>query len=444
MSGKSFRLPLLTINEAVAVAYRLAQVFGWLITTRLMILGLGANVYGFVSAIVSAAAWFQLSDLGMGNYLRTELPKLYNTTKNLSDLLDVCRKAISYVTTIIAITFFLIVFIFLLFQSIPALILKKLSASVFVSQFDFYTILILLCLYVCLTCNTNIFQSYFSAFGKQYKLYFSLIIGYIFQIGFAYCAYKWNYSTIAFVFIFLITPYIPAVLYIFFHSLKRDLVYQNKISLRLINQNNIHFLIIQLGGLVVYNLDLILISYLFTLKDVAVYSLLKMITQFPISLHANFGLQSWSLYVDRFVSERDILGVQSIFLRNLKITILASIIFIFSIYFLGPFMLFFWSEHSLTAEPLMFLLFGIYGTIFMLSNCFTTLMFAFNYTAHLMKLSFFVPLLFLISVYSLKNTFGTSSVILSQVFSLLFGLIVGIYFYSCKLKNVSLTANLFK
>ena len=85
------------------------------------------------------------------------------------------------------------------------------------------------------------------------------------------------------------------------------------------------------------------------------------------------------------------------------------------------------------------LLFALYGSLFMLSNTFMILMYAFNYTRAILPTMYGVLPCLVLLVWLLRGM-GPDSVVLSNAITVALGLAVGVTFYLRKVRAVAPSA----
>jgi hypothetical protein len=95
---------------------------------------------------------------------------------------------------------------------------------------------------------------------------------------------------------------------------------------------------------------------------------------------------------------------------------------------LGPGLVALWSAGTLHASHASAFAFSLYGTVFILSNTFSVLMFAHNYTRGILPIAVLGPPIFVLFVW-LTRSVGMTAVVVGNTLVTALGLAVGIAFY---------------
>lgn len=423
-------------NEIGAVLFRVAQAVAWFLSGRIILLHVGREEYGFVSVMMSVAAWLQMFDFGTTSYLRSELPKVL-ATDGATGAGGYFRRAV-VATTLSAGSILLVCNLGLLLAPAAAGHLIDVLSFDRVVDARLFAISVagLSCYAFMLICG-NLLQAYLAAFHRQYVFFALGILGCVagpFATEWGVTHHQ-NLGTLFL--LFCLTPLIPGFVF-FLVTIGRVIrSAPSATAFRPFNKTAISFLLIQFGGAITSNLDLVLVSHYFGLGQAAVYSIFKLVIQFPISLHAQFNLQSWPVYSLLSSMPSQYPRVRDLVMRNNRLAIGASVLLTAGLTTLGPWFVHFWSKGELESGHLTAGLFSLYGSVFMISNTFAMLMFSVNYTRGLLPLAWISPPAFVLLVFLMK-TLGPDAVILSNAIVCAFGLVVGLSFFFRTSKSQSL------
>jgi O-antigen/teichoic acid export membrane protein len=388
--------------------------------------------------MLSATAWLQLFDFGVSGYLRSELPRVlltsgqeptreYFKTAVLSTatyagcLLLICNAALQITT------------------GPTSFLINALSFTSVADQRTFVLVVASLSCYTLMLIFSNMFQAYMAAFQKQYIIYILGIAGNFAQPLATWLVVSHHHGLPVVFSVFCLTPLLPG--FALFAITMAKLIVATPVSSRftVLNKTSLSFLVIQLGSAILGNLDIALVSHFFGLKEAATYSIFKLLVQFPISLHAQFNLQSWPIYSMLSGLPSEYPKIRAIVLRNSRLSLLASLALVVSLTSLGPWLVRVWSAGSLHSEYTTAAIFSLYGSVFMMSNTFNMLMFSVSYTKGLVPLAFLSLPCFAILTWLLRPI-GVNAVILSNTIVCCLGLAIGLAFFYRMIRSKSLLA----
>ena len=427
-----------TRNEISATAFRIAQAAAWFVSGRLILLRLGQEEYGFMSVMFSIAGWLQMFDLGITSYLRTELPKV----RALSGADEAARYYKRAVLGTVATAGLLLLAGNALLQGFPSFdrsLLGLLSSQAVVSPHEFGLVVAGLSAYSLILLCSNLQQAYLAADGRQYVLFLLGICGCVMQPLAIWWVTGAHWSLPSVFALFCIAPVVPTLGYFVYTAAASFPSIGPAPQFKLRNGITTSFFLTQIGAAIGGNLDLILVSHFFGLTDAAVYSIFKLLVQFPISVHAQFNMQSWPMYALFSTSQADFARIRHLIARNSRIAIWASLILVIALAGAGPWFVRLWSKGTLTGPLPTALLFALYGSLFMLSNTFMILMYAFNYTRAILPTMYGVLPCLVLLVWLLRGM-GPDSVVLSNAITVALGLAVGVTFYLRKVRAVAPSA----
>jgi O-antigen/teichoic acid export membrane protein len=207
--------------------------------------------------------------------------------------------------------------------------------------------------------------------------------------------------------------------------------------LKTINATSNAFFVVQVGGLIVNNMDVLIVAHLYTMQDVAVYSTMKLVIQLPISLHGSYITQAWPIFSSLRAAGK-IKEIRALLKDRLRKTLFFSLVISVFLIALAPPAMRIWSNGHLEVGRDVVFMFAALLVLYTFSACYSILIFSFNYIRPLAYTALAViPVLYGSSVMGKTSGFGIEAVVFSNMLVQTFGLIVGLYFFYRKL-DVSL------
>jgi len=364
-------------NVFGALAFRASQALAWALFVRFVLLNYGAPAYGLLAVMLSIITWLQLFDLGIISYLRTKIPQMRARNAEERDVISLLID--SAIRT--SISFSLIIVLILLISKISpeafSLLESKINFDKTLTGFSLTSFVYIILFYGQLLIISQFLLTYFSATYDQFKYYIVAILGIVSQLTFSYAAAKHGIDVFYLFSGFLLTSLVPQLSALFWIFYRARFPFGHS---RLEHGTSILYFFCQIGGMLCYNLDVVFVSNLFTLRDAAVYGTLKNITQIIISFHAIIMQQSWPKLSKSFQC-----GDEKEFLNTInlceRITFILIPIFIACFTVAMPFVVKFWTSNKLGYIPFTLSFgFSVFGSLFILSSLYGTVVMA---TAHL-------------------------------------------------------------
>jgi len=423
---------MLSRNEWAAVSYRILQAVAMLVAFRIITLEYGPAVYGFVSLFMTFAAYLIFFDFGVVSFMRTEIPHAYAlhgerhahavTREGLKGLLLYAGSA------------YLIILAALYLSDRPVAWLAALMRSPeFITDVIIRNSILSLLIYSALMVTGNLILALLSAKSKQYRYYYLMIAGSFIQVAVIHFASLFklpvNYLFAAFILTGLL-PLLGLIAYELYRVMKS---YDTTVKLRTFNGTSTAFFIVQIGGLIVNNVDVLIVAHLYSMHEVAIYSTMKLVIQLPISLHGSYIMQAWPQFSAMRAGGR-VEDIKNLLKNRLRYTLIFSITFAVFFVALAPAAMRLWSSGSLEVDRTVAATFAALLVLYTYSACYSILIFSFNYIKPLaFTVLGVVPVLYGISLYGKTSGFGIESVVIANMAVQTFGLIVGLYFYYRKL-----------
>lgn len=416
-------------NEAAAIGFRIVQAGAWFLCARLILTLAGGDLYGAFSIILSLVIWLQMFDLGITSFLRTEMPRLRAEGKG--NLIQACFRLglLAIVLTCVAATTLLIAVAWLL-PDAGSYALRRLQLDSLVDTPTLALLVAVIGAYALSQIAGNLCQAFLSASDRQYRYYAVASMGCLLQPMAVWLALR-SGAGLGGILVAFCAPGVLAAAVAVAREWGGTARGTSGPIPPLVNRTSLSHLFIQLGGALASNLDLLLVSMYFGLTEAATYSVMKLIIQLPISVHAQFNLQSWALYA-RHIARHDLAAVRSLLWRNIRLTGGVSLLLLAGLGVAGPWFVQFWSSDALALSRGMALLFGVFGGLYMLMNALNVLMYAYGHTRSTFHLAWVAPPMFATLVWLLHGL-GPVAVILSNVIVYGAGMAVGIVFAVYKL-----------
>lgn len=414
------------------MSYRIIQAVALLICFRIITLDYGVDTYGFVSLFMTFAAYFIFFDFGVVSYLRSEIPRAY-TLHGETHANAVAREGLKGLL-IYAGTSYLIALALFFLTDLPVRLLQKLIKSPeLVSAHEIRNSIVALLIYALMMVMGNLVLAILSARGKQFQYYYLMMIGAIIQVIVVAIAAKWH-ADVDVLFIILLTSSLLPLTWLIVREIRHVLAnYDHKVRIRTLNGTSNSFFIVQIGGLIANNADVLIVAHLFSIREVAIYATMKLIIQLPISLHGNYIMQSWPLF-SSMRAENRWSDIRSLLKSRIYLTLSFSMAVATLIVLIIPYLIRVWSNGAMEIGRIVAFSFASLLVFYMYSACYSILIFAFNYLKPLVFLVFLVlPVLYGVSAAGERMGFGIESVVIANMVVQTFGLAVGLFFYHWRL-----------
>ena len=330
-----FSSRFLSIKKNLTISFMLKffSLFYLFAIPKIILLNFDTKIYGLFLTVISISMFFELLDFGLGTNLRNNIVKL-NILKNKKPL----KK---YIST----TYFLIIFISL-FSIIAFIFIKDyLNWSYFFNEKDYqkYNINYLINFFIIYSILSislrNLNQIFFSIHSSYFvdlidllaksTFFFLLILSYFekFEINFNFLFYYYIFS---YVFINLVSN---VIFFIKFKLYRPEIKF---ISLTKINKyfyNSFQFFILQIGAIIFFYSDRIMISKNFSSSEVTNFFITGQIYFVLFAIFNLLTIPFWSSYTDAYF-KKDIKWIKNSIYFQLIIffifIIIGYLIFIFS------------------------------------------------------------------------------------------------------------------
>ena len=277
--------------------FKILNIFLGMLIIPLSISKLGKNDYGLWITIMSIVTWFNISDFGLGNFIRNEVS--YNIKKNKEKL----QKSVSEVFTVLI---FIVIILSIGISFLYSIgILNKLLKNIFIDKR-----IIILFVYIYLNFIVNfIFGLYISISYGISKSYNAEISNTIFSITVLFFIYIIeNISLINFALIYLIASIISK-LFLFLIVIKEDKIFLPKflnikrIKIKKIICNGGSFFILQVCGIILFSTDNIIISKFLNNSLVTEFSLINKIYETGVMIYSLIMIPLWGRVASAFAND---------------------------------------------------------------------------------------------------------------------------------------------
>jgi len=414
-------------NERSAIAYRVVQGIALIASFRLITIEYGPDAYGYVSLLMTFAAYLIFFDFGVISFMRTEISHSYSKygeQRANSVALEGLKGIFFYAGSSYI---FLLVGIFF-FNQPQQLLHQLIQLDDLISIEIIKNSLLALVIYAGVMVIGNLILATLSAKGIQYRYFRVMILGSLLQFITILYAVKQN-SEIDTLFTFLLLSGITPLAW--FITMQIRSIFKNKggdVNLKSVNPITNTFFIIQLGGLVVNNVDVLIVAYFYNMSDVAVYSTMKLIIQLPLSLHSGYIMQMWPI-LSAHRAKGEIEKVRLVFKERLVKTLYYSVLVAVSYIIVVAPAMEIWSDGKLTVNLTTVVLFSILFILYTSSSCYTIYMYSFNYVIPLAVSNIWVlPIIWFVPWLGYNNNISMDIVIVANIIAQASGLIIGIYF----------------
>ena len=197
-------------NESHAVAFRLLQAIGLFSCLGLIVNAYGAELYGYVTLILSFAAYLVLFDFGVISYVRTAAAQ-QNELHGLEAAYEVIFSGFKALATKGGVIY-LVLLTLVIFSDAPAnWIFTLLEAPDFADISLIRNSLLYLLVYAALSAAGNLLLAGLSADGKQYRYYRLMALGVLIQIAACFWAVTTKAEVDTVVGAILISGHLPIV-----------------------------------------------------------------------------------------------------------------------------------------------------------------------------------------------------------------------------------------
>jgi O-antigen/teichoic acid export membrane protein len=421
-----------SINEWSAVFYRIFQAAAMLVTFRIITLEYGPEMYGFVSLFMTFAAYLIFFDFGIVSFMRTEIPHAYSvhgeryahavTREGLKGLLLYAGCAYTIVLAALYLSDRPVEWLAVLIRT-PEFITDSIIRNSILS----------LLIYSALMVTGNLIFALLSAKSRQYRYYCLMIAGSFIQVAVINFASPLKLPVNYLFTAFLLTGLLPLLGLIAYELYRVVKSYDTTVKLRTFNGTSTSFFIVQIGGLIVNNIDVLIVAHLYSMHEVAIYSTMKLLIQLPISLHGSYIMQAWPQFSAMRAGGK-LQDIQKLLKNRLRNTLLFSITFALLFFTLAPVAMRLWSNGVLSVDRTVVAAFSALLILYTYSACYSILIFSFNYIKPLAVTTLgVIPVLYGLSFYGKESGFGIESVVFANTIVQLFGLFIGMHFYHFKM-----------
>jgi O-antigen/teichoic acid export membrane protein len=421
-------LKKLSRNEWAAVIYRVVQAATLLASFRIITIEYGTHVYGYVSLFMTFAAYLIFFDFGVVSFMRTEIPHAYAlhgdrhanavAIEGLKGLLIYAGGSYAVVLGVIWSSNHFLGWLQGLIKLSGIISIETIRDSI-----------IVLLVYAAVMVLGNLVLAVLSARGKQYRYFYVMIVGSVFQINFIAISAKLEVPVNAIFATLLLSGVLP-LLWLIFIELNRILKnYDPTVKVCTFNGTSTSFFVMQVGGLITNNLDVLIVAHFYSMQAVAVYSTMKIIIQLPISLHGSYMMQTWPIF-SLMRAEGRFADIRTLLKTRLRYTLIFSGVIGTILILLAPEAMHLWSSGKLEVSRGEAFIFAALLVLYTYSACYSILIFSFNYIRPLANMVIaVVPVLYGVSILGKSLGFGIASVVMANMVVQTFGLIIGVYFY---------------
>ncbi len=281
----------LKANTAAALVYRATQALVWAFFVRLVLIHYGAPAYGMLALLLSVIAWLQLCDFGIIAYLRTAFARLRAQGANESVSVSLLRAAVVRTSFGFALILGLV--------SVAGIVAPRMMAGLDgrlhfaevhtrVSSLGYVNLLIVYGYFLILT---QFLVAYFAASYQQYRFYLLASLGVLLQFLASWILILLSGDLFYSFATFLLASLLPQIFVLVLVAYGRKSTHEHP-PIR--SELSTMYFLSQLGGMVCYNIDVLMVSLYFDLRATAIYGTLKNIAQIFISVHALFMQQAWA------------------------------------------------------------------------------------------------------------------------------------------------------
>lgn len=328
MSKREKRLKLTVIFN---VLLRVVNIFVGLVLVPMLLFFLGKEKYGVWVTISVVVNWLNIFDIGLGQGLKLKLTEAFSLNK-----ISIVKKLISSTYFLVALISLAIVLIFFIGNFIFSWS-QLLNINDDFNVETNYSINILI-LFFFLVFLTKLIGVVYSALQLPFV---DNIIKTVSQVSFLLLIVIFNYldirSSLIIVSLFSIVPLFLLYLLVNIHffkfkspSLLPKLKNVSKESIQDVFKPGISFFIIQIGCIVLYSTDNLIILNLLSATDVADYSIYYKYYSFPFIFFNLFISSHWSAFIDA-LAKKDFSWIRNkvIFFNKTFIILIISYVLLF-------------------------------------------------------------------------------------------------------------------
>ena len=311
----------------------------------ILVVLMGNSVYGLWILIYAFFQWVLLLDFGISSVLKTKLPLLIE--QNKTDLISKYIKTTYFYSTIIALVIFICSFIFIYLFSFTNFLNITFFDEVFVKK-----IILLNILFFCINFIFNIHKSLFVAFlrGKfaeqSIAVYqFLFLLSLAFSIPFL----KTKDATFIIVYVSVLNGFISvltniAYTWYLFHVEKIRFISKGFINQTFKNELlslGFKFMIIQIGGLVLFSSDNYILSNAFKPSEIVLFdNVYNKLFQIPLMIFFAALSPLWSMFASQYAAMQKDIILKTF--KKFNFLFLFLIVFVVILTLISPHILKFW------------------------------------------------------------------------------------------------------
>jgi len=369
MLNSNKRTSRLKLSVSLNLILKIINITLSLLLVPVLLVTLGKEKYGIWVTVFTFIGWLNVFDLGLGEGLKLKLTAAFSLNK------------IQKINKLIASTYFFIFLVtgFLLLVFILISLLIDWSALLGVNKYvyEINNSIYILVVFVLLIFIVKIIGTIYASLQLPFVENIIKTLGqFLFLTGLLYLNFTEVKLNLIWVVIFSLAPtFLMYLVYnIYFFKFKASFLFPKinnicKVTLREVVKPGFSFFIIQLGCIILYSSDNVIILKLFSANEVTNYSIYYKYYSFPFVFYGLFISSHWNAFIDALAKE-DFFWIKIKITLFKKLLLLVVLAYVF-LYFLEEQVLSFWVgkenikiDSTISLNMIFYFLISSYTTIY--------------------------------------------------------------------------------